>query len=66
MQIIINGKSHPLSNGQSLQSLLEGHESYSHWCAVAVNGHFIPKQRYETTYLKAGDTIEVLQPAQGG
>ena len=34
--------------------------------AVAVNLQFIPRSAYDTTYLKAGDAIEVVQPITGG
>lgn len=34
--------------------------------AVAVNLQFIPRSAYDTTCLKAGDAIEVVQPITGG
>ncbi|MFY8273591.1 sulfur carrier protein ThiS [Pseudoalteromonas sp. SSDWG2] len=34
--------------------------------ALALNGQFIAQQAHATTQLKAGDSIDILSPIQGG
>ena len=34
--------------------------------AVAVNGEFVPRSQCADTELKAGDSIDLLSPIQGG
>ena len=34
--------------------------------AVAVNGDFIPRSRYNEHHLQEGDQLDVLAPVQGG
>jgi sulfur carrier protein len=34
--------------------------------AVALNGEVVPRSRWETTDLAAGDSLEVLAPTAGG
>ena len=60
MQIMINGQTQELPTEQNLKDFVSTYKSYSRWCAIAVNGQFVPKQSYESTYLKAGDRVEVL------
>lgn len=35
-------------------------------CAVAINGEFVPRARYDTVTLKNGDTIDVVSAVGGG
>ena len=34
--------------------------------AIALNGDFIGKADYPHTFVKSGDSIDILQPIQGG
>ena len=34
--------------------------------AVAINGDFVPRSRYGSLHLNAGDQVDVLAPVQGG
>lgn len=34
--------------------------------AVAVNGEFVPRNRYEEIQLRDGDTVDVVAPVGGG
>jgi sulfur carrier protein len=34
--------------------------------AVALNGTFVALKAYETTTIKANDSVEILSPVQGG
>jgi len=70
MNIHINGKAYPLSNEThiSVSSALTLYfiEPQQSTFAVALNGDFVGKSDYDTTIVKNGDSLDVLQPIQGG
>ncbi len=70
MNIHINGKAYSLGheNHISVSSALALHfiEPQQSTFAVALNGDFIGKSDYDTTMIKNGDSLDVLQPIQGG
>ncbi len=66
MQIIVNGKEEQLIDELTLKNLLDLLKASSPWSAVAINGSFVPRHQYASTWIKADDRIEILQPAQGG
>lgn len=47
-------------------------EALSQWdygdqkIAVAVNGEFVPRSRYEETRLQEGDQLDIVKPVGGG
>lgn len=66
MRVIINGKAKTIESNLSLERAIEKLQFSSQWSATAVNGTFISKKQRTSFILKDGDTIEILQPAQGG
>lgn len=70
MNIHINGKAYSLGNEThiSVSSALALHfiEPQQSTFAVALNGDFIGKADYDTTMVKNGDSLDILQPIQGG
>ena len=70
MNIHINGKAYALGheNHISVSSALALHfiEPQQSTFAVALNGDFVGKTDYDTTMVKNGDSLDVLQPIQGG
>jgi sulfur carrier protein len=70
MNIHINGKAYALGNEThiSISSALTLHfiEPQQSTFAVALNGDFVGKTDYDTTMVKNGDSLDVLQPIQGG
>ena len=70
MNIHINGKAYALGheNHISVSSALTLHfiEQQQSTFAVALNGDFVGKTDYDTTMVKNGDSLDVLQPIQGG
>lgn len=70
MNIHINGQRYALSNSQtvSLTEALTWHFSQQPQSsfAVALNGDFISKTDYPYTQLQSGDSVDILQPIQGG
>jgi len=70
MKIHINGTAYPLTAVQpiTLTTALTLHfaEPQQSTFAVALNGDFVGKGDYESTMITSGDSIDVLQPIQGG
>ena len=70
MNIHINGKAYSLGykTKMSVSFALTLHfiEPQQSTFAVALNGDFVGKSDYDITQLKDGDSLDVLQPIQGG
>jgi thiamine biosynthesis protein ThiS len=66
MQVTINGQKKIFTESFSLEQLFEDDSLDAQWAAIAVNGTFVAKYLYASTYLVEGDQVEILQPAQGG
>ncbi len=70
MNIHINGKAYPLphENHITVATALGLYfiEAQQSTFAVALNGDFVGKGDYPHTLVKNGDSLDVLQPIQGG
>ena len=70
MNIHINGKSYALGHEThiSVTAALALYfiEPQQSTFAVALNGDFVGKEDYDITRVKNGDSLDVLQPIQGG
>ena len=70
MTIHINGKVYSLGETEyiSVNNALILHftEPQKSTFAVALNGDFIGKADYDSIVVKSGDSLDVLQPIQGG
>lgn len=70
MNIHINGKAYSLphevsmtvSAALNLYFIEPQHSTF----AVALNGDFVSKTEYDNTHVNNGDSLDVLQPIQGG
>lgn len=47
-------------------TLIEKNNSSNDCCAIALNGHVIPRSQYATTILKENDVIDIVIPMEGG
>jgi sulfur carrier protein len=68
MELTINGKKKDAGDIDTLDELMTGlgYDAASKGMAVAVNGTVIPRGRWKTTSLNAGDSIEIIHAVQGG
>jgi len=70
MNIHINGKAYSLGHEAhiSVSSALTLYfiEPQQSTFAVALNGNFVGKTDYDKTMVTNGDSLDVLQPIQGG
>jgi sulfur carrier protein len=67
MQVIINNKEKDFRDGDTLLSLLTSEQINSvKGIAVAVDGNVIPRNKWNTHQLKAGNQILIIKAAQGG
>jgi sulfur carrier protein len=68
MELTINGKKKDAGDIDTLDELMTGlgYDTASKGMAVAVNDTVIPRGRWKTTSLNAGDSIEIIHAVQGG
>lgn len=66
INIQVNGETQPLPEGRNLDHFLLwlGYEGDTF--AVALNGSFVPRDRYAETTLNDGDALDVVAPVVGG
>ncbi len=64
--ILVNGNDHPYEAGMTVASLLSSLPELVGTVVVEVNASIIPRDRFETTLLSAGDTIEIVHFVGGG
>ena len=66
MEISVDGLAREVPDDATLaQILVLLGEPDTHFIAE-INGHYIPKAKYESTKLSPGDRLEVIYPAFGG
>jgi sulfur carrier protein len=65
MRVFVNQTAHELNAGSSLAEALSA-LGFKPPYAVALNLHFVPRNRYAETALKDQDQIEVISPVTGG
>lgn len=66
MQVTVNGVATVVETTATVASLVGTRGGEHRRVAVAVNGAVVPRSRWETTGLGAGDIVEVLAPTAGG
>ena len=66
MNIILNGTPLEVEGIPNIELLLKAKNYDGKLVAVAMNGSFIPKEKYQKTNLTNGDIIEIVAPMQGG
>jgi sulfur carrier protein len=65
IELIVNGRKSE-TRAQTLAALLDEQELSDAKVATALNGHFVPAAKRDTTSLKAGDSVEIVSARQGG
>lgn len=66
MEIVINGKAHQVADETSLEWAVSLISSAATGNAAAVNGELVRRASWSSTWLAAGDEVEVLTAVQGG
>ena len=66
MQVTVNGDNRTLPEGTTVDGLVEALDVGRKGVAVAVNAEVVPRSRWASVTLSAGDAVEVLRAAQGG
>ena len=66
MQVIVNGEPAEVEQRTSVAELVADRAGGAARVAVALNGEVVPRSRWQTTDLTAGDSIEVLTATAGG
>ena len=68
MNLILNGEARELPDGATVADAVRasGMPALARGVAVAVDREVVPGSRWDTTQLRDGQRIEVLQAVQGG
>lgn len=66
MRVKVNGEYKEITEGTTLEALLDGFGVKRQGIAVDVNREIIPKGAYASTVLKDGDVIEIIRMVGGG
>ena len=66
IKVSVNGEIKEIAENLNVKELIEALDYRTKGFAVAVNTTFVAIESYEKTVIKAGDTIDILAPVQGG
>ena len=66
MKLIVNGEDREFSSVSTLSSLLEQLGMKPDRVAVELNRDLVPRERWATTQLSAGDQLEIVHFVGGG
>lgn len=65
MQLIVNGENRSFDTDMTVQDLLD-RLSLTGRLAVEVNRNIVPRSRYPSVSLQAGDRVEIVRAIGGG
>lgn len=65
MRIKLNGRAIE-TGATTLAELMQEQQIDARTVATALNGEFVPRTRYASQRLEAGNQLEILSPMQGG
>lgn len=66
MKISVNGKIVQIQKGANLVDFIKINFSSLTSYAIALNGEFVPKSKYQDVNIKNGDKIEIVSAQPGG
>jgi thiamine biosynthesis protein ThiS len=66
MNIIINGKSRPLTSTKNLSDIISTFCEQSHHVIAELNGAIVPSDQWAQTNLQDGDALELVTFVGGG
>ena len=66
MQLMINGQTHPITPGLTINHLIEAYSLDIRKVAIEHNTVIVPRSHYAETVLCDGDRLEIVQFIGGG
>ena len=66
MKILVDGKIVQIQKGANLIDFIKINFSSLTSYAIALNGEFVPKSKYQDVNIKNGDKIEIVSAQPGG
>jgi thiamine biosynthesis protein ThiS len=65
-RIQLNGEPHPVESGTTVADLVLALGRHPQTVAIELNGTILPRARFATQPLQAGDQLEIVHFVQGG
>jgi sulfur carrier protein len=66
MQVTVNGVPGDVVEEMTVAQLVDARAEQRRWVAVALNGDVVPRGGWAATFLRDGDSVEILVPVAGG
>lgn len=66
MEIVFNGEKEVLEREYSVKELIEKYEMNPDVVSVSLNGNILRRDEFDNTFIKSGDTVDVLMFMGGG
>lgn len=66
MNLLVNGEEEQVESSVTVHAFLVGRGQNPKAVAIAINEEFVPRAKFDHTYLQDGDSLEVVAPMQGG
>ncbi len=66
MKIRVNGKERDIEEGMTVKGLLVALDIKPQGIAVDINKEIVPKSRFEETFIRQDDVIEIVRMTGGG
>ena len=66
MEIVLNGKVHPLERAMNVSELIDALGFTGKRVAVERNAEIVPRSQHASTALAAGDRVEIVVAVGGG
>jgi sulfur carrier protein len=66
IKIFINNKLSEFKKNSTLLDVMKKNNANHDYCAIALNGNFVPRPQYAAIILQENDVIDIVMPMQGG
>ena len=66
IEVMVNGEKRTIRSEMNVDNLIDELKYTQKWFAFALNGTFVAIDTYESTIIRHNDSVEILEPVQGG
>ncbi|WP_022851157.1 sulfur carrier protein ThiS [Limisalsivibrio acetivorans] len=66
MKVKVNGKETDIEEGMNIKELIESYSLSPERVVIELNGDIPPRDSFEETFVKEGDSVEIINFVGGG